>query len=99
MEVCFENIGATVNLLQELGFTIHPEKSVLLPTQKYLYFFLGGGGGGCFKLYHNDHTADRRKKTQIYSHCEMLFTENISIGELAQIIGVIVSPFMAVRHG
>ena len=98
MEVCFENIKGTVNLLQQLGFTIHPEKSVLLPTQKYIYFFWGGEGG-CFKLYHNDHTADRREKTQIYSHCEMLFTENISIGELAQIIGVIVSPFMAVRHG
>ena len=30
MEVCYENIKATVNLLQALGFVIHPEKSVLL---------------------------------------------------------------------
>ena len=34
MEVCYENIKATVNLLQELGFTIHPEKSVLFLTKK-----------------------------------------------------------------
>ena len=32
-EICSKNIRATVALLWELGFTIHPEKSVLIPTQ------------------------------------------------------------------
>ena len=32
-EICSKNIRATVALLWELGFTIHPEKSVLVPTQ------------------------------------------------------------------
>ena len=40
MEVCYGNIKATVNLLQELGFTIHPKKSVLLLTKKYMLFGL-----------------------------------------------------------
>ena len=36
-EICFNNIRATVALLQELGFTIHPEKSVLLPRQQIIF--------------------------------------------------------------
>ena len=32
-EAFFKNIRATVALLRKLGFTIHPEKSVLVPTQ------------------------------------------------------------------
>ena len=28
------DINATVNLLQSLGFTIYPEKSILVPTQE-----------------------------------------------------------------
>ena len=40
--VCEENINATVDLLQSLGFTIDPAKSVLIPTQeiKFLAFAL-----------------------------------------------------------
>ena len=33
-EECLQNIRSTVNLLQTLGFTVHPDKSVLNPTQK-----------------------------------------------------------------
>ena len=36
-EICFKNIRATVALLRELGFTIHPEKSVLVPTQQIIF--------------------------------------------------------------
>ena len=31
---CEDNVNAAVDLLQFLGFTIHPEKSVLFPTQE-----------------------------------------------------------------
>ena len=31
---CLENVTETVKLLQSLGFTIHPDKSVLKPTQE-----------------------------------------------------------------
>ena len=36
-EICFKNIRATVALLQELRFTIHPETSVLVPTQQTIF--------------------------------------------------------------
>ena len=31
---CEDNVNATVDLLQFLGFTIHPEKTVLVPSQE-----------------------------------------------------------------
>ena len=33
-----DNVNAAVDLLQSLGFTIHPEKSVLVPTQEIEFF-------------------------------------------------------------
>ena len=36
-EICFKNIRATVALLQELRFTIHPEMSVLVPMQQTIF--------------------------------------------------------------
>ena len=32
-EACQENVWVTIHLLQKLGFTIHPDKSILIPTQ------------------------------------------------------------------
>ena len=31
---CFDNVLATISLLQALGFVIHPIKSIFIPTQK-----------------------------------------------------------------
>ena len=36
-EICFRNIRAVVALLWKLGFTIHPQKSVLVPTQQITF--------------------------------------------------------------
>ena len=36
---CEDNVNATVDLLQFLGFTIHSEKSVLVHTQDYRFCF------------------------------------------------------------
>ena len=36
-EICFKIIIATVAVLWELGFTIHPEKSVLVPSQQPIF--------------------------------------------------------------
>ena len=44
-EICWKNFWATVALLRELGFTIHPEKSVLVPRV-------------CDRLCKNDNNSD-----------------------------------------
>jgi len=36
-ELCKDNVTQTVSLLDKLGFTIHPEKSCLVPTQVLVY--------------------------------------------------------------
>ena len=38
-EACQKNVWVTVHLLQKLGFTIHPDKSILIPKQ--ILVFLG----------------------------------------------------------
>ena len=34
---CIENIVATLSLLDKLGFTVHPKKSILIPTQRIVF--------------------------------------------------------------
>ena len=36
-ESCQNNVNDTIIMLQSLGFTIHPDKSVLKPTQNLMY--------------------------------------------------------------
>ena len=36
-EICFKDIRATAALLRELGFTIHPQNTVLVPTQQIMF--------------------------------------------------------------
>ena len=36
-ESCLKNVNNTIIMLPSLGFTIHPEKSVLKPTQNLIY--------------------------------------------------------------
>ena len=57
---CRRNVIDTVNLLDSLGFTIHPDKSKLIPSQVLIFLgfvinsshnegmfrWRGGGGGG-----------------------------------------------------
>ena len=91
-EICLNNIRDTVPLLRELGFTIHPEKSVLVPTQQII--FLG------FVIDSVKMTITEERKQFIYMLCQnILSTYQATIRELAQTIGVIVSSFRAVPYG
>ena len=36
-KICLDNVTDTVKLLRRLGFTIHPGKSVFVPTQKITF--------------------------------------------------------------
>ena len=90
---CMENIQHTVQLLQGLGFTIHPIKSVLLPTQQLE--FLG---------YHIDSramtiTLPSRKKDKIKAYCQqVLQNSHLTIRVVAQLIGNFVAATEAVPY-
>ena len=84
----------TVKLLQSLRFTLHPEKSVLKPTQKLT--FLG------FVLNSKTMTltlTDAKKENIIKSGEGILNRQYITIRELAQFIGNAVATFEAVLTG
>ena len=93
-EECLQNITETVRLLQSLGFTIHPEKSVLKPTQKLT--FLG------FVLNSKTMTltlTDAKKEKIIKLGEGIINRQYITIRELAQFIGNVVATFEAVLTG
>ena len=93
-EICFKNIRATVPLLQELEFTIHPGKSVLVPTQQIIFL------GFVIDSVKMTITLTEERKQSIYTLCQNILSNyQASIRDLAQTIGVIVSSFRAVPYG
>ena len=90
---CRKNIYDTVNLFTLLGFTIHPVKSVLEPTQTIQFLgFVIDSVAMTVKL-------PPIKTAKIKSACQKLVLNcNPTIRELAQVIGLIVSSFPAVQY-
>ena len=80
------NVTDTVNLLRSLGFTIHPDKSVFIPTQNSIKITT---------------TLTEERKEKIYDNCSSLLqsNKNITVRELAQTIGTFVAAFTAVPLG
>lgn len=85
-------IDESLTLLDGLGFTIHPEKSVIYPTQQIE--FLG------FLLDSTNMTVsliDRKKEKIKTFCCKMLSQNQVVIRELAQLIGNLVAAEQAVE--
>ena len=92
--ICLVNVRATVNLLRDLGFTIHPGKSVLIPTQQITFL------GFIIDSVNMNITLTDVRKATILELCSKLLTKRqITIRELAQTIGTLVSSFRAVPYG
>ena len=93
-EICFKNIRATVALLLELRFTIHLEKSTLVPTLQiiFLRFVID-----TVKMTRN---LTEERKQAIDTLCRNILSNyKATIRKLAETIGVIVSSFRAVPCG
>ena len=93
-ESCMENIHQTIHLLSALGFTIHPVKSVMFPSQ--ILTFLG------FILNSLNMTISlpEDKQSVILDLCNSaLSCKRIKIRTLAKLIGNLVSSFPAVTYG
>ena len=88
---CEDNGNATVDLLQFLGFTIHPEKSVLVPTQEieFLGFVLNSVE---MKIKLTD-----CKSSKIIS--KLLYKGKQTIRDLASVIGSLVATFPVLPYG
>ena len=90
---CYRNVCHTLFILQNLGFTINPAKSVLLPTQSIE--FLG---------YRIDSvtmtiTLPTRKRDDIKDHCRQIIAcPNPTIRDVARLIGKFVAASEAVPY-
>ena len=88
---CLANILDNIKLLRELGFVIHPDKSVLTPSQTIVFL------GFVISSKHMTLPLTDKKKNKIKAllmNC--LHNQQISIRELARILGNIVASFPAV---
>jgi len=91
---CLDNIDKVIQLLDDLGFVIHPEKSIFEPTQvmEFLGFVIDTIR---MIIYLTD-----RKKLGIVDLCRKnLNAERITIRKLAKIIGKFNSCFIAIPQG
>ena len=89
-----QNIQATICLFENLGFVINKEKLVLQPCQKLV--LLGSILDSILMRVYL--TPD--KTGRVLAACQMLLCWNyVSIGEVAQVIGLLVSSLPAVQYG
>ena len=93
-DLCKINIAATVKLMSELGFVVHPSKSIVEPSQEIV--FLGFVINSVFMTV----CLTREKVKAIQISCINLKNQaNCLIRDLARVIGLIVSSFPGVEYG
>ena len=92
-EDCEENIFETVQLVDSLGFTVHPEKSVLFPTQEIVFVgFIINSVSMTIRLT-PEKAEDIVKKCLIILSCD-----KISIRDLVKLIGKMVASEPGVQY-
>ena len=93
-EECIDNIQDTLTLFQQLGFVVHPTKSVLRPAKRIQYLGVIIDSESMTVTL----TADRARSLK--EGCrELRGKKKPTIREAAQVIGKIVASFPAVRYG
>ena len=93
-EKSLDNVLATTELFMQLGFVVHPEKSVFKPSQRitYLGFVIDSVD---MMVYLTQERID-----SILEICKTLLkVKLVLIRDLASVIGKIISSFPAVLHG
>ena len=93
-EECLANVLDTVKMFLSLGFILHPQKSVFIPTQKlvFLGFVLDSVQ---MKIYLTNEKVDKLK-----SICTKLIkAKETTIREVSRALGYMVSSFPGVMYG
>lgn len=93
-EDCLNNITKTVEIFDDLGFVVHPIKSVLTPVQKITYL------GVEIDTVDMSLTITTERKSRLIEVCQKVVNnrQNV-IRDVAQVVGLLVSSFIAVPHG
>ena len=91
---CEANVKATVSVLRQTGFTVHPVKSVFKPVQRIQYIgFLIDSKAMTVSLPHD-------KMLRIQASCQKLLkNESPTIQEVAEVVGQLVAALPAITMG
>ena len=91
---CYKNVVDTVTLFTQLGFHVHPEKSVFIPSQKLTFL------GFVLDSIAMTVTPTEDKAQRIRSVCATLLqTQMPTIRQVAEVIGILVSNFPGAQYG
>lgn len=94
IEACQKNIDDTVELFKSLGFIVHPEKSVLTPSQQLIFL------GFILDSVSMRVSPTPEKAANIKASCMTLVRKSfICIRELAETVGKLVASFPGVQFG
>ena len=92
--LCVRNIIDTTTLLDKVGFIIHPEKSVLLPTQTITFL------GFVLNSILMQVTLTPERALKLKNACEnLLAAASPCIRDVAQALGLMTSSFPGVMYG
>ena len=93
-EDCFQNVVDTVNMLQNLGFIVHPEKSVLRPSQQIVFLgFVLDSVNMTIRL-----TCEKAQRLKNFC-TKLLNKDSASIRSVAMLLGYMTASFPAVMYG
>ena len=84
-ESCLNNILDTLNLLRELGFAIHPEKSILIASQEIIFL------GFVISSKKTALALTDKRKIKIKAHC--LNNNVLSLREFAKMKKMFVATY------
>ena len=91
---CYKNVVDTVTLFTKLGFHVHPEKSVFIPSQKLTFL------GFVLDSIAMTVTPTEDKAQRIRSVCATLLqTQMPTVRQVAEVIGILVSNFPGAQYG
>ena len=91
---CQNNIQKTVNVFTSLGFIVHPEKSVLIPTRKLKFLGFILDSERMIVSLTPERVGAIKEAAKI-----LLVKPNPTIRELAEVIGMFVAAFHGCRYG
>jgi hypothetical protein len=94
MSECSDNIKDTVSVMEDVGFIIHQQKSVFVPTQNIV--FLGNHIDSVRMIVF---LTDERKHVIIFECSTLIGTTITCIRAMARVIGLLVASFSAVEYG
>lgn len=91
---CVTNIVGTIQMFISLGFIIHPTKSILIPTQKLVFW-----GIVLDSVLMQVYLTQEKSRKAISVCSDLYHSKCYAIRGVSRVIGYIISSFLGVMYG